>query len=206
MRASALCIFPLVAACAGTHSHQPVKAEGADLAEFDRVSVVGSLDVQVEVGAAPSVALKGARHDLEHLSLVVTDGTLEISKTGDHRMHDVEIRVTTPQLRGAVLSGSGDITVSGVSADAFEAELRGSGDIDVQGTAKSVSVSVRGSGDVDTSGLKATSAGVRLSGSGDAHVHATKDATGTLRGSGDIVVGGGATCSIEVAGSGDVSC
>ena len=137
----------------------------------------------------------------------------------------VVVSVQFVQLKSAELRGSGDLNLSGVQGERFEAALAGSGDLRIaqaqlgqlhasvagsgdltaQGQAGEVRYTVAGSGDLHAAGLVAQRGSVSVAGSGDARVHATESLAVSIAGSGDVWVSGQPPrLTQSIAGSGDV--
>lgn len=199
---------------------------------FDRVSLRGSDNVVVKVGAAESVNATGPQNILDKLKVEVVDGELRVGREksawniswGDH--DPVVITVTLPRIRGASVAGSGDmkvdtvqiasfsgsvagsgnLSVGSLQADSASFDIAGSGDASVAGAAKSVDISIAGSGDLDAKGLKADRAKISIAGSGDVSAQVTGDADVSIVGSGDVVLSGHPRCKISKMGSGEVTC
>jgi hypothetical protein len=200
---------------------------------FDRVSLAGSTNVVVSVGAAPSVRAEGDSELLERLEVKVENGELIIgTRKGKWSMgfnHDraaVTVYVTAPALAAASISGSGDMKIDKVEGGKFTASIGGSGDLDIAslrvgaaafsiagsggirgaGTAETATISVAGSGDVRLEGLEARRASVSVVGSGDVRAKAMETAEISVTGSGDVELAGTAKCTVNKVGSGDVRC
>ena len=200
---------------------------------FDRIELAGSPDVVVAVGAGPAVVAEGDTGLIERLDVRVEDGILKIGhKKGSWSFgwskdkSPLRIHVTAPALRGASLTGSGDMRIDKVQADNFAAAMTGSGDMDIgqlrartaafavtgsgdiraAGAAESASYSVTGSGAVHAAGLEVKRASVKVMGSGNVDARASETADVSVMGSGDAVVSGTAKCSVNKAGSGDARC
>ena len=196
---------------------------------FDRLALSGSPDVQVAVGAQPSVRAEGDAAELERLEINVVDGELRIGQRpgtsfGSHR--GIVVHVTVPALQAASLRGSGDINIDRIQGQTFAATVGGSGDLDVRqlrvgsasfnvtgsggiraiGGATHTTAGLNGSGDLSLAGFETADATVSLVGSGDIALRATGTAAVQLTGSGDVTIAGGARCTIAKTGSGDVSC
>lgn len=200
---------------------------------FDRVSLRGSDNVVVRVGAAESVVATGPESVLEKLKVEVVDGELRIGREkGSWGMSwssgskPTLITVTVPRLSGASVAGSGDMQVDNVNTPSFEgsvagsgnlavASLRtdaaslniaGSGDASFAGHAKSLDISIAGSGNLSAEGLKAERAKISIAGSGDVRAHVSGEADVSIVGSGDVTLGGNPRCRTSKMGSGDVRC
>jgi hypothetical protein len=200
---------------------------------FDRVTLRGSDNVVVRVGAAESVTATGPENELEKLEIVVRDGELRIGREKDswkmgwsRDRRPVVVTVTVPRLRGASVAGSGDMQVDRVQAVSFEGgiagsgnlriaqlmadtaslNIAGSGDASVNGQAKSLDVSIAGSGNLEANGLRAERAKISIAGSGDVRAQVTDEADVSIIGSGDVRIAGRPRCRVSKMGSGDVTC
>jgi len=200
---------------------------------FDRVSLRGSDDVVVRVGAAESVVATGPEDVLEKLKVEVVNGELRVGRersiwnldwSSDRK--PAVITVTVPRLCGASVAGSGDMKVDNVNvpsfdgsiagsgnlaiaslrADAATLSIAGSGDASVSGQARSLDVSIAGSGNLAAQGLRAERAKISIAGSGDVRAHVSGEADVSIVGSGDVVLGGNPRCRTSKMGSGEVRC
>ena len=182
-----------------------IVSETRTLDSFDRLGSAGSATVVVTVGPAQSVTVKADDNVVSLIETKVENGRLKIGTNGSYSTDsDVTVTVTVPALKAAALSGSGDLTVTGVGGDSFEAALSGSGDISATGRAEKISVSVAGSGDVHLFGLASLRAEVSIAGSGDVEVSATEALSASIAGSGDVHYRGKPAVKRSIAGSGDV--
>ena len=233
-RLTILAALGLLTACgtvraesAGPNGSRSFTARG-----FDRVSLRGSDNVVVRLGGAESVTATGPQKILDTLKVEVVGGELRVDREksnwniswGDH--DPVVITVTTPQLRGASVAGSGDmkvdkvqtasfsgsvagsgnLAVAALQADAASLDIAGSGDASFAGSAKSIDISIAGSGNLDAKGLRAEHAKISIAGSGDVSAHVTGDADVSIVGSGDVDLSGSPRCKVSKMGSGEVRC
>jgi hypothetical protein len=200
---------------------------------FDRISLAGSHNVVVSVGAAPSVRAEGDSELLERLDVRVENGELRIgTRKGKWSMGfgsqraALTVYVTAPSLAAASIAGSGDMKVDKVEGGKFAASIAGSGDLDIAslrvgaadfsiagsggisgaGNAETTTISVAGSGDIRLEGLEARRAKVSVMGSGDVRAKAMETADVSVMGSGDVELAGTAKCTVNKKGSGDVRC
>ncbi len=181
-----------------------------DVPQFDRVLVEGSTDVTVSIGDTQSVEVDVDDNLVDIITTEVSDGRLVVSSSqGYSSSGGVVVRITVPELNGVGITGSGDLTASGLRAKDFEASVAGSGDITVTGETATVTARVAGSGTIDASKLHSTEAVAKIAGSGDIYVCASSKVTAKIAGSGDIAYSGHSgmepEVSTSVAGSGDVT-
>jgi hypothetical protein len=230
----------LVLAGCGTDGHAAQDAASGQagrrdfqVGAFDRVELAGSQDVIVTVGGAPSVRAEGDTGIIDKLDIRVEDGALKIGqKKGSWSFgwkkdsSPVTIYVSAPALRGAQVTGSGDMRVDKVQADSFSAAVTGSGELDIAalqaksadfavtgsgevravGAAETANLSITGSGDLRAGAFEVKRANVSVMGSGNVEAKAMETADVSIMGSGDATITGTARCNIEKKGSGDARC
>lgn len=229
----------LLASCghaeSGASDSSAVGSRTFALADFDRVALRGSDDVNVVLGKSFSVSATGPQSALDQLEIVVDDGVLKVGRKSNSAWHigwssksdkGVKVTVTMPAIRGASLAGSGDMTVDSATSDAFKASLAGSGnlkignvqaksvdlnlagsgDIEIAGRTGSIDISGAGSGNVAASTLEAETADISLAGSGNVSARATGDASVSIMGSGNVEISGTDKCKTSKLGSGSVTC
>jgi len=212
---------------------RPVARRDFQVGAFDRIALSGSPDIQVNVGAAPSVRAEGDQELVNRLEVAVENGQLQVRiREGSsnwfsfHHDRGVKLYVTVPSLAGVSIAGSGDVRVDRVQGASFNGSIAGSGDMQIgalavgeasftvtgsgdirgSGHAEHTSVSVTGSGDIDLAGLETGDATLAVAGSGNIGIRATRTAAVEIHGSGDVTVAGPARCTISKAGSGDAHC
>ena len=201
------------------------------LTGFDRIRVVGPFQVEVTTGGSAGASAQGDQRALDSVNVRVSGTTLVISRsveTSDGYPDAVRtlprLIVSTPQLRAALLSGGGRLTVSRMAAQRVELSLTGAGTINVgeidadqlnatligtgalrlAGRALDARFETSGAGSIDAEGLSTGTLTVNAQSAGDAVFNARTTATVTAIGSGGVRVGGTATCSIR--GSAPVDC
>lgn len=209
-----------------------LEEQGRSVKDFTKVSLMGSLDVNVKIGKKISVKIV-APDDLIDKIITNVDGkvlkvhyekNLEWKRVWNNK--EIRVDVTMPDLQAASLFGSGDLSVTGGkgkelglairgSGDAMVAKsnykkvdisLKGSGDIMIDGKCDHLSVGLMGSGDVSAGGLKCSDAEVHVKGSGDAEVYASSSIAASVNGSGDVsVLGKPKNINKTERGSGDIS-
>ena len=184
----------------------PRTSQTRDVAKFTRIDNRASVDVRLHVGEAQRVRVRAGEKVIDDVGTEVRDGTLHV--TFDHHGfggNDVVVEASVPALSAVETSGSGDIDVDGIDADAFKLRSDGSADIWLAGTAGRLAVNIDGSGDADLGDLAAREARVFVGGSGDADVRADDKLDVTVDGSGDVRYHGHPQLTQNVDGSGDLS-
>ncbi len=232
-----LAALPLIACSYSSDDGKPgVPGTGSggirtyQVADFTKVDLRGSDDVDVRVGTAFSVRAEGDSKVLDYLKIEKDGDTLKVgrrNRTGfDWGSKSAKIYVTMPHIVEGAIAGSGDMTIDRAEGARFDGESAGSGTVTVAtlavdeakfaiagsggvkagGSARSVKVEIAGSGSVNAKGLKADGADVSIAGSGSVTLAVTGNAKVSIMGSGDVDLGANAKCSISKMGSGDVRC
>lgn len=176
-----------------------------DVAPFDRLEIAGTVDAEVVAGDVPSVVAVGPNR----ANLVVRqDGSrLILTQRDRSRVDDSEFRVTVPRLTGLTISGTGDMSVARVPAEALEINLSGTGSLDIAGEARSARVTLSGTGDLDGEGFSVSDdLSIVSRGTGDATLRGGGSVTIEASGAGDIRVTGARNCRVQNSGAGDVTC
>lgn len=225
-----------VAACSQAHSESagPTVSRNYPIGNFRQIVVAGPYDVEVRTGANQGVSAQGSQKLLDHVTVEVKGDKLIIAPKERHGfMHfgwssngKAKFVVTVPELGAATIAGSGDIRVDQVRGEAFEGavagsgglnlaslevnslklSIAGSGDLHASGKARNAQYEIAGSGDLDAGAIAAQQIKVSIVGSGNVTAHATETAAVEMMGSGDAEITGGAKCSVNKNGSGDVHC
>ena len=183
----------------------PRTSQTRDVPAFSRIDNRASVDVRLHVGEPQRVRVRAGEKVIDDVHTEVRGGTLQL--TFDHHGFgggDVVVEASVPTLTGIEASGSGDIDVDGIKADAFEVRSDGSADIALAGTAGRLTVDLDGSGDADLAGLAVPEARVAVGGSGDADVRVGKRLDVDVDGSGDVRYHGDPALTQRVDGSGEL--
>ena len=203
--------------------------------KFEKISVAGSMDVSYKQKAgSPDLEIYTSDNIIDLLDIQVKGSTLHIGfKKNTKVSYDkLEVRVTSPDLSGVSLAGSGDfifanglktendlsISVAGsgdikgqdISCSHMKVSIAGSGDINAQAiTCNSLKTSVAGSGDIHIKNITATDVEASIAGSGTIVLSGTaQDASYSISGSGDLFAEGleAQKVNTSIAGSGDIKC
>ncbi len=170
--------------------------------EFSNIKITGSHDVHFVQGNTTSVKVKGHEGDLKNLDIRTENGNLLISSKNNsgfsffriNESGDTEVFVTSPNLRGLTITGSGDFKAEGnVDTDIMAIKITGSGDAELDSLICNESkINITGSGDVDIHKLTSASAEWGITGSGSIDIENANvgKARSTVSGSGSIDVKG----------------
>jgi hypothetical protein len=176
------------------------------LPNFSGIDLAGSNNVTVMAGARQSVVVHADTNLLSHVTTQVKAGKLIIGDVGSFAAKSpMYVEVSVPSLAALDLSGSGNITVTGIKASRLTVTLPGSGDISASGSVTRLNISIDGSGNAQCSGLIARNVDVVVSGSGDIFVTATQSLDAKVAGSGAVLYSGNPQVTTSITGSGDVT-
>ena len=187
--------------------------------KFISVRIEGSPTVKFVQGNKHEVIVQGTKEYVDKIKTVVEGNKLvvglksnisfNIFKNRSDRKNLV-IYVTSPDLVGVELAGSGDFICKGpIDTDRLDIQVNGSGDVDFEGNVicDDLMVELNGSGDVDFKNVDAITSSLKLIGSGDIKVGLDKcrDVESSIAGSGDVTLKGNITGRLDKskAGSGD---
>jgi len=206
---------------------------GYTVTDFDRLQIEGPFEVVVKTGKAPSARATGSNEAIERVSIEVQGRTLKIrpnrSAWGGYPGKDpgaARIELTTHDLRGAsvtgsgtlsvdkakamrldlALSGSGRLTVGHMEADTLILGVIGSGRMTLGGKAKGLNATVQGSADLDAAGLTVEDAKLKADTAGTIALTASRTSNVVSSGAGDTTVTGKSACTVKALGSGRVRC
>ncbi len=203
------------------------KNEDRPVGTFSKISMGISGDVYISQGTTPKLTVEA---DEEIIGLIVTEVKndelkIRFSENRVRSKMPIRIWITTPELEGLYLSGSGNmitetaikanemelklsgsgnINVKDISCDEVDAAISGSGNIDVAGSADEMSIAISGSGNCNADEFQTKETDVRISGSGNCNVYAAKELTVAVSGSGSVFYNGNPTIDASISGSGKV--
>ena len=177
------------------------------LAGFSGIDLAGSNNVTVVAGARQSVVVHADSNLLSHVTTQVKAGKLIIGDVGSFSAKSpMYVAVSVPALGALDLTGSGNITVTGITAAQLTVTLPGSGNVAASGSVTRLNVSIDGSGTAQFSGLTARNVDAVVSGSGMIFVTATRSLEAKVPGSGTILYSGNPPHVItSITGSGTVT-
>lgn len=200
---------------------------------FTEISLRIGANVHLEQGSKTSLEIVAKPSTLEEIITEVKEGKLIIRFPNknylwkDFQPGEITIYVTTPEINGLGISGSGDIiaedeiktkllemSVSGsgniklsdLKAEQVKSTISGSGDIVVAGKtpAQDLSVVISGSGNFKGLDYSTDDASIKIVGSGNAHLEVNKNLYVRIAGSGKVTYKGKPLVDQAVTGSGSV--
>ena len=160
---------------------------------FDEIEALGSIDIVVRIGDTHSVVVTGDDNLIEYVLTEVKGDRLHIRlDNGSYNLNKpLIVTVTLPALEHAQLTGSGDVSITGLEQDSISLVVVGSGDVTASGRVNDLEAHVTGSGDMELRGLRARSVEATVQGSGDLSLTAEEKLNASVQGSGDIDYWGG---------------
>lgn len=193
--------------------------ETRQLKDFEEIEINGSPSVYYTQGTTYSVEVKGPEELVKNI-LTEKDGkTLVIRNKGKFGIVNIQmggedelaVYVTSPDLIGVRLNGSGDfISSQRIDTDNMNVVLRGSGDIEISDLiCDRCQLELIGSGDMGVKRLEAREASASVTGSGDMKLALFNVLTTSLllKGSGDLDAHFAEGCQrveSELHGSGEI--
>lgn len=200
---------------------------------FNEISLRIGANVHLEQGQKQNLEIVAKASTLDEIITEVKDGKLIIRfPNKDYfwktfQPGEITIYVTTPEINGLGVSGSGDIiaekeiksktlemAVSGsgniklsdLNAERVKSAISGSGDIILAGKnpAQDLSIVISGSGNLKGLDYSADDVSVKIAGSGNAGIEANKNLFVRVAGSGNVTYKGKPLIDQSIAGSGTV--
>jgi hypothetical protein len=177
------------------------------VASFSSLNLAGSNDVTVTIGGPQSVVVHADSNLINNVTTQVVAGTLVIGDTGSFTTRaPMSVAVSVPSLTALNLSGSGQISVTGISAPQLTVTVSGSGLLSAEGTATRLDATVSGSGDARLSELIARDVRAVVAGSGLIQVTATTSLDAAVSGTGAIIyIGNPPQVTTNITGTGAIS-
>ena len=205
------CIFLLASVGCGDMVGPHVQGSGVAKTEprgvgaFKNIRLDGAAKINVQIGNDRSVTVTADDNVLPLIETDVHGDTLVISSKENYSTRiGVTVTITTPDLAGIELNGSGDVNVKDLKGGRFSTIIRGSGNVSADGTVDEVNAEIKGSGDVKLADLQAKRGEVSVAGSGNVTVNVTDELQASIAGSGDVRYKGSPKVQKSVAGSGSV--
>ena len=177
-------------------------------AAFTAIDLKGPISIDVQVGKAQTITVRGTAAFVNMVATEVVDGELRVylREKGVKKMNgDPRVVVTVPSLRRFNMEGAGETTLRGVSGDRFDVNYRGAGSMTIAGTVKQVNMQAQGVGEVDARKLIAQDANVSFQGIGSVQVYASGKLEANVSGMGELnYFGHPKTVNKTVSGIGSV--
>ena len=170
------------------------------------IDVTGPLEVNVRVGAAPSLEVEADSNLLPMIRTEVAGGALRMWVEGSARSgNSLRVTCTLPALTEVNAAGAGRLTISELNGGPLSFSKTGSGSANLSGRVSRLDVQQTGSGQINASALHSTDANLAMNGSGRMSLGQVRGGalTVNMHGSGSLQAGGMVTSlNAHVRGSG----
>ena len=183
--------------------------------DFTELEIAGSFNVYFTQGNTTSVKVKGYEKYLKNVKITSDGKTLSIGihkswKNLSYFYDDIEVYVTSPNIRGISIAGSGEFTSNNkIDTDRMFISVAGSGEVDIKDIiCDKIQGEIAGSGDINIKRITTANAELSVAGSGDIDIEnaVIDNVACEIAGSGDIELKGNIKHHTqEVAGSGSVN-
>jgi hypothetical protein len=207
-----------------------IEVESRQLESFDQVENSTSFEVVYKIADTLGARITTDQNLLQYIETNIHDGCLEIrTKPGNICLDCTRqplIEVSSPDLKGVVISGSGELTADTMAGETVTLKVSGSGDLSVhQVISDDSQLILSGSGSIGISELFCLNADIQISGSGkvtvsgesenehlritgSGNIHAynfpVQSATITISGSGDAYTNIETYLNGHISGSGNI--
>jgi hypothetical protein len=199
----------MLTACSVTTGSGNVVSESRTVSGFTKIDLSGAGDVIIEQNGTEALTIEAEDNLIPKLTSEVVNGTLRLGEKSNLTIHltkPVTYRVSMKDVSGLMISGSGTVTASTITAPSLAVDLSGSGKITVGGTVEQQDLKISGSGEYRAKDLQTKVASAEISGSGNATVTVSDKLDAQLSGSGQLTYyGNPPQVTREVSGSGRVT-
>ena len=180
-----------------SHDTSHYVTETFDFTDFDKISITGVYELDVNVGAPFSIVLSGEASEMENIVVTRDGGTLELGQKKKHKTYDrknhkgIQAKISLPSLNALQIAGVGTGEINGVESDTFDLDIGGVGELKITGTCGDLNADVAGVGEINTRGLKCKTADVSLAGVGEMSAYASETVDVSAAGVGSVDIYGG---------------
>ncbi len=165
--------------------------QNRQLGDFQAIRSEGAWNLDVSIGAAPSIRIKADENLLPIIETLVEANQLVIRFKDRQDVHvkntnSLKIEVTVPELRAYSHAGVGKTAFHGLKGEKFSVNYMGAGLVSGTGKVDKFDVVAKGTGALDFSALKSREAVVGLSGVGSVSVYASDSLSAKVDGIGSL--------------------
>lgn len=162
-----------------------------EIGSFSTLNVSGVADVEVALGPATTLSITFDDNLIDLVETEVVDGELTVSTQGhfDSQLPLI-VKITTPELNKATLSGVGSLDLAGIDNEHLEIRVSGVGSVTANGKVGELKVNLSGTGKANLDELVAQTASVSVSGVGNAKIHAIESINARTSGVGGVTIYG----------------
>lgn len=168
-----------------------------DFSDFDKISITGVYELDVDVGGDFSIVLSGSKKEMDNIVVDRKGDTLELGQKKKTKTYDgknrkgIQAKIGLPALNALQIAGVGTGKVYGVESETFDLEIGGVGELSIAGTCGALNADIAGVGDINTKGLKCKTAEVSLAGVGEMSAYASDTVDVSAAGVGSVDIYGG---------------
>ncbi len=214
--ATVTCLFFVIlvsSGCSGGQGTSNAPAGNAqtqtrDVHGFDSVEFASAGRLTISQAGTDSLQISADNNILPKLTSEVTGTTLRLGVQPGADIggsSNVTYVVSVRQLKRIVLSGAGDVNVTGINGPDLSVTQNGAGKITVSGQATKAVIELSGKGDYDGRQLASDDVQASVSGAGTAVVNASHTLVARVTGIGSIEYLGDPKVTQEVTGVGNVT-
>lgn len=194
---------------------------------FDEVVSTGDFDVYVTIADSTSLRVEAEENLIPFIVTKVSGQKFYVEEKDDYRLDNnkpMKIFITTPNMEGVKLTGSGfiecdslttdflsiEITGSGrieydnIDVNDVEAEISGSGDIVLSGVTNRSEFDITGSGSIRSLELYQNNCEAIITGSGNMYINVEDYLKAEITGSGNIYYLGSPIINDDITGTGEI--
>lgn len=205
-------VFVALAFAACSNVTADPKATGPQTTEvrkvdaFHGLSLTSVLDVDVTIGPATKLEVRGPKDWVARLVTKVENGVLVAKIPGtSNDQPEIKLVITTPDLTSIDISGVVALRAAKLATKNLDVTVSGVGTVDLAGRADTLRVTSSGVGEIRAKDLVASSVSASLSGAGSVAVQAKKEVEATLSGAGDLTIyGNPASVKKQLSGVGEI--
>ena len=182
-------------------------SEDRELTNFQSISLLGSIDVNINYSNDTSCTVVGDDNIIEHVKTEIINNKLKIFIDKSYSSTKaLVVNLSVMNINELSVSGSGDIKFKNYKDDELSLNISGSGNILGDGNVETLTGRINGSGDLLLKKLHSKSTKININGSGDAELWVSNSLFAKINGSGDINYHGNPkTVESEVNGSGKIN-
>lgn len=191
------CAVFALTACEHRHveSRRSASSETRAVGSFDAIEFQGDARLEISIGEAAEVKLRGQPSVLRRTQTRVTDNTLHVEVereewTWGHDRERLTVLIKVPQLRSLQLDGGNDVRLKGFSGGESRIDVNGAARVRASGALDKLTAHLAGAGYADLSRLITKDAKVTVDGVGSVVVHADDSLEATMNGVGAIFYSG----------------
>ncbi len=228
MKRSILTLVWLIACSVVSFAAYAQNSETRNLKSFNEVHIGGAFEVVLAKGDNESVKIESSTLDLDKIETEVEGNSLKVRlQKGTYRnTGNITMYITFKELKAihssgssSVVcnspiqadefqlhtSGSGNVKLASLTANALDIHNSGSSNVDLAGSAKRQNINISGSSKINAFDLKCEESKVSISGSGDVNISVSQNLEARVSGSGDIRYKGDPNIrDVRVSGSGNI--